>query len=34
MPNLLLQQTTYKATAANNKKTLERRLTLWREKKD
>ena len=33
MPNLLLQQTTHKATTAENKKTLERRLTLWREKK-
>ena len=33
MPNLLLQETTHKATAAENKKTLEIRLTLWREKK-
>ena len=33
MPNLLLQQTSVRASGSGNKKTLERRLPLWRERK-
>ena len=33
MPNLLLQQTSYKSTASENKKTLDRRLSLWKDQK-
>ena len=33
MPNLLLQQTSRKSKAAENRKTLDRRLSLWREKR-
>ena len=33
MPNLLLQRTSNKTSSADNKATLERRLSLWRDKK-
>ena len=33
MPNLLLQQTSFKAKSSENKKTLERRLQMWRQEK-
>ena len=33
MPNLLLQQTTFKAKAKTNKETLDRRMNLWKENK-
>ena len=33
MPNLLLQQTTFRAKAKTNKETLDRRMNLWKENK-